>query len=85
MLSGIVVSWLCGRTLQIVRQNYGMSIAVNGIGLVVAGGGALSPVLAAVLHNASSVAVAGNSARLVRYRGVRRDDPAIEPDGLLPT
>jgi len=31
------------------------------------------------------VAVAGNSARLVRYRGVRRDDPAIEPDGVLAT
>ncbi|QXG76368.1 cation-translocating P-type ATPase [Modestobacter sp. L9-4] len=76
---------LGGRTLQIVRQNYGMSIAVNGIGLLVAGGGALSPVLAAVLHNASSVAVAGNSARLVRYRGVRRDYPAIEPDGVLAT
>ncbi|SDP33304.1 cation-transporting P-type ATPase C [Klenkia soli] len=59
---------LGGRTLHIVRQNYGMSIAVNGVGLVVAGGGALSPVLAAVLHNASSVAVAANSARLVRYR-----------------
>ncbi len=59
---------LGGRTLQIVRQNYGMSIAVNGVGLLVAGGGALSPVLAAVLHNASSVAVAINSARLVRHR-----------------
>jgi cation-transporting P-type ATPase C len=56
------------RTLHIVRQNYGMSIAVNGVGLVVAGGGALSPVLAAILHNASSVAVAVNSARLVRHR-----------------
>ncbi|SCX55511.1 cation-transporting P-type ATPase C [Klenkia marina] len=56
------------RTLHIVRQNYGMSIAVNGVGLLVAGGGALSPVLAAVLHNASSVAVAVNSARLVRHR-----------------
>ena len=60
---------LGGRTLGIVRQNYGLAIAVNGLGLVVAGAGALSPVLAAVLHNASSVAVAVNSARLVRYRG----------------
>ena len=57
------------RTLQIVRQNYGMSIAVNGAGLVVGAAGALSPVLAAVLHNASSVAVAVNSARLVGYQG----------------
>ncbi|KQS54791.1 copper-transporting ATPase [Geodermatophilus sp. Leaf369] len=62
---------LGGRTLGIVRQNYGLSIAVNGVGLAVAGVGALSPVLAAVLHNASSVAVAVNSARLVRYRGSR--------------
>ena len=76
---------LGARTLQIVRQNYGMSIAVNGIGLLVGAGGALSPVLAAVLHNASSVAVAGNSARLVRYRGVPRQDRAIEPEGVLPT
>ena len=59
---------LGGRTLQVVRQNYALSIAVNGVGLLLGAGGALSPVLAAVLHNASSVAVAGNSARLVRYR-----------------
>ncbi|WP_166755912.1 heavy metal translocating P-type ATPase, partial [Modestobacter marinus] len=64
------------QTLGVVRQNYGMSIAVNGVGLAVAGGGALSPVLAAVLHNASSVAVAVNSARLVRHRGAGRPEPA---------
>lgn len=56
------------QTLRIVRQNYGMSIAVNGIGLLVGAGGALSPVVAAILHNASSVAVAGNSTRLIGYR-----------------
>jgi cation-transporting P-type ATPase C len=28
----------------------------------------LSPVLAAILHNASSVAVVANSSRLIRYR-----------------
>ncbi|RZU33530.1 heavy metal translocating P-type ATPase [Blastococcus saxobsidens] len=72
---------LGSRTLDVVRQNYGMSIAVNGAGLLAGAGGALSPVLAAVLHNASSVAVAVNSSRLVRYRGVPRDDPGIEPDG----
>ncbi|NLE80700.1 MAG: cation-translocating P-type ATPase [Rhodococcus sp.] len=51
----------------VIQQNYGMSIAVNAIGLLVSAGGALSPVLAAVLHNASSVAVVGNSSRLIRY------------------
>jgi cation-transporting P-type ATPase C len=28
----------------------------------------LSPVVAAILHNASSVAVVGNSSRMIRYR-----------------
>lgn len=69
---------LGGHTLQIVRQNYAMAIAVNGLGLLVGAGGALSPVLAAVLHNASSVAVAVNSARLIRYRRPGLP-PAAEP------
>ena len=55
-------------SVSVIRQNYGMSIAVNALGLVVSAGGALSPVLAAILHNASSVAVVGNSSRLSRYR-----------------
>jgi cation-transporting P-type ATPase C len=45
-----------------------MSIAVNAAGLLIGAGGALSPVLAAILHNASSVAVVANSSRLIRYR-----------------
>jgi manganese/zinc-transporting P-type ATPase C len=58
---------LGGRAVDVVRQNYAMSIAVNAIGLTIGAGGALSPVLAAVLHNASSVAVVANSSRLIRY------------------
>ena len=59
---------LARHSIGLIRQNYGMSIAVNAAGLVVGAGGALSPVLAAILHNVSSVAVAGNSARLTRHR-----------------
>jgi manganese/zinc-transporting P-type ATPase C len=59
---------LGGRAVEVIRQNYGMSIAVNAAGLLIGAGGALSPVLAAVLHNASSVAVVVNSSRLIRYR-----------------
>ena len=63
-------------------QNYGMSIAVNGAGLVVGAAGPLSPVLAAVRHNASSVAVAVDSARLIRYEGtVAPDGSGPRPDG----
>ncbi|HEU4361476.1 MAG TPA: manganese-exporting P-type ATPase CtpC [Mycobacterium sp.] len=59
---------LGGRAVDVIRQNYAMSIAVNAAGLVIGAGGALSPVLAAILHNASSVAVVANSSRLIRYR-----------------
>ncbi|NDK88916.1 cation-translocating P-type ATPase [Gordonia desulfuricans] len=59
---------LGAHTVEVIRQNYGMSIAVNGLGLAIGAGGALSPVLAAVLHNASSVAVVLNSSRLIRYQ-----------------
>ncbi|BBX54398.1 cation-translocating P-type ATPase [Mycolicibacterium poriferae] len=59
---------LGGRAVDVIRQNYAMAIAVNAIGLVIGAGGALSPVLAAVLHNASSVAVVANSSRLIRYQ-----------------
>ncbi|SFO54776.1 cation-transporting P-type ATPase C [Pseudonocardia ammonioxydans] len=56
------------RSITLIRQNYGMSIAVNAAGLLVSAAGAMSPVVAAILHNASSVAVVGNSSRLIRYR-----------------
>jgi manganese/zinc-transporting P-type ATPase C len=56
------------RSIGVIRQNYGMSIAVNAAGLLVSAAGALSPVVAAILHNASSVAVVGNSSRMIRYR-----------------
>nr|WP_281376363.1 cation-translocating P-type ATPase [Actinomycetospora corticicola] len=61
------------RGVGVIRQNYGMSIAVNAVGLVVSAGGALSPVVAAILHNASSVAVVANSSRMIRYQ--------LEPSG----
>lgn len=59
---------LGARAVEVIRQNYAMSIAVNAVGLLIGAGGALSPVLAAVLHNASSVAVVANSSRLIRYQ-----------------
>jgi cation-transporting P-type ATPase C len=62
------VSDLGARAVEVIRENYGMSIAVNAAGLLIGAGGALSPVLAAILHNASSVAVVANSSRLIRYR-----------------
>jgi hypothetical protein len=48
-------------TVTVIQQNYAMSIVVNALGLIAGAAGGLSPVLAAVLHNASSVAVVANS------------------------
>ena len=62
------VRMLGGRAVEVIRQNYGMSIAVNAFGLLLGAGGGLSPVLAAILHNASSVTVVANNSRLIRYQ-----------------
>jgi cation-transporting P-type ATPase C len=69
---------LGSRAVDVIRENYGMSIAVNAAGLIIGAGGALSPVLAAILHNASSVAVVANSSRLIRYR---LDSPRASANG----
>ncbi|MFT4083972.1 MAG: cation-translocating P-type ATPase [Nocardioides sp.] len=57
---------LGGTAVGVIRQNYSMSIAVNAAGLLVSAAGGLSPVLAAILHNASSLAVVANSTRITR-------------------
>src|SRR5882672_8970498 len=41
------------RMMSVVRQNYGLSLGVNSLGLVLAG--RLNPILAAVLHNLSTI------------------------------
>lgn len=58
---------LSRHTLRVVRQNYGLAIGVNLAGLLAGAGGSLNPVAAALLHNTSSIAVVGNSARLVNH------------------
>lgn len=58
---------LSRHTLRLVRQNYGLAIGVNLAGLVAGAGGSINPVLAALLHNTSSIAVVANSARLVNH------------------
>jgi cation-transporting P-type ATPase C len=68
------VVYLGRSTLAVIRQNYGLSIGVNSIGILVGAAGALNPLVAAVLHNLSSLAVLGNSARLIRYH-----DPIPRP------
>ncbi|MBE7160911.1 MAG: cation-translocating P-type ATPase [Williamsia herbipolensis] len=80
-LSAVIdVRELGSRTVDLIGQNYAMSIAVNAIGLAVGAGGALSPVVAAILHNASSVAVVANSSRLIGHRLGEDAAPATAQD-----
>ncbi|MBD3402588.1 heavy metal translocating P-type ATPase [candidate division GN15 bacterium] len=55
------------KTMSIVRQNFGIAVAVNSVGLVLGSIGILPVVWAAVLHNATTVAVVVNSARMLLY------------------
>ncbi|TDD34564.1 heavy metal translocating P-type ATPase [Saccharopolyspora elongata] len=68
---------LSQHTLRVVRQNYALALGVNVLGLLAGAGGSINPVLAALLHNASSITVVANSARLVNHT------PALPP-GPLP-
>ena len=55
-------------TMSVIRQNYGLSLGVSSIGLYLAALGKINPIIAAVLHNLSTLMVVANSARLINYR-----------------
>src|ERR1700724_1521380 len=55
------------RTMRVVRQNYALALGVNSIGLYLAAAGTINPIIAAVLHNLSTILVVFNSSRLVGY------------------
>jgi manganese/zinc-transporting P-type ATPase C len=58
---------LSQRTIRIIQQNYGAALGVNAGGVVLGALGLLNPLLAAVLHNLSTLLVVINSARLVAF------------------
>jgi cation-transporting P-type ATPase C len=60
------------KTMSIVRQNFGIAVAVNSVGLVLGSIGILPVVWGAVLHNATTVAVVLNSARML-FHDVEND------------
>jgi len=55
------------QTMRVVRQNYGLALGVNSIGLCLAAAGSINPIVAAILHNLSTLLVVCNSSRLIRY------------------
>jgi len=64
---------LSRRTMALVRQNFGFSIGINGVGAAAGAVGLLSPLTAAVVHNLSTVAVVMNSGRLLSTEEQRLD------------
>jgi cation-transporting P-type ATPase C len=55
------------QTMRVVRQNYGIALGVNSAGLYFAAVGSINPIIAAVLHNLSTLMVVFNSSRLIGY------------------
>jgi cation-transporting P-type ATPase C len=58
---------LSRRTIGTIRQNYAIALGVNAGGVALGAFGLLNPLIAAVLHNLSTVLVVGNSARLIAF------------------
>lgn len=54
-------------TMDIVRQNFLASVGINTLGLVLGGLGTIPVIFGAVLHNASTILVVGNSLRILFY------------------
>jgi hypothetical protein len=63
--------------MRAIRQNYGVALGVNSVGLVLAAAGSINPIIAAVLHNLSTMLVIFNSARLIHYSPAASNGSAI--------
>jgi len=63
MLTSVIE--LSNKTMNIVRQNFGLVIGINSLGLVLSAAGVLPVFWGAVLHNSSTILVVSNSLRLL--------------------
>jgi cation-transporting P-type ATPase C len=70
LLTGII--GMSQKTMGIVRQNFAAAIGVNTVGLMLASMGILPVFWAAVLHNATTIAVVMNSGRIL-FSDIARD------------
>ncbi|MEW6749383.1 MAG: cation-translocating P-type ATPase [Candidatus Latescibacterota bacterium] len=59
---------LARRALRVIRQNVLLSIGINLVAVVLAGLGIVTPVLGAVIHEASAMLVVVNAVRLMEWR-----------------
>lgn len=63
---------LSKRTMNIVKQNFGLVISINSLGLLLSAAGVLPVFWGAVLHNSSTIFVVSNSLRLLFFDMERR-------------
>ncbi len=66
------------RSLTVIRQNFLFAIGANIIGLGLGTAKLISPFWAAVLHNASTLAVVMNSTRLLSYSPEQKTEVTLE-------
>lgn len=59
---------LSRKTVAIIKQSMAISIAINGVALLLASTGGIGPIVGAIIHNIGSIIVVGNSSRLIGYR-----------------
>jgi manganese-transporting P-type ATPase C len=71
-------------TMRVIRQNYGMAVGVNSVGLIMAAAGKINPIIAAVLHNLSTILVIFNSGRLIHYSPSASAKRVVEAAQALP-
>ena len=65
MLPGVY--GLAHHTMDVIRQNFFVSVGINTVGLLFGGLGMLPVIFGAVMHNASTILVVGNSLRIFFY------------------
>lgn len=63
---------LSKRTMNIVKENFGLVISINTLGLILSAAGVLPVFWGAVLHNSSTIFVVSNSLRLLFFNMERR-------------
>ena len=59
---------LARRALRVIRENVLLSVAINFLAVVLAGVGIVTPVLGAIIHEASALLVVVNAVRIIEWR-----------------
>jgi Cd2+/Zn2+-exporting ATPase len=73
---------LSRKTIAIIKQSLVISIAINGVALVLASAGEIGPIMGAIIHNIGSIVVVGNSSRLIGYQFKKPKQDLTQHSGI---